>query len=135
MKNLIIKAIYNILGGLSLGNGLWMLLSASTWFSEMPVGAEDTGPLNAHFVHDVGLVYLLIGLGAFYCARKLETCLEVHLGITLFMGGHAFIHIGEILTGALPTSHWLIDFPLVIFPTIMLIALTPVILKVNRQAV
>lgn len=135
MRNLIIKSIYNILGGISLGNGLWMLISASTWFNKMPVGAGDTGPLNSHFIHDVGLVYILVGIGAFWCGYKLKKCFEVHIGITLFMGGHALIHVGEILSGALPTSHWLIDFPLVTFPAIILIGLTPIAIKVNKLSV
>ena len=135
MKNLILKSTYNILGGISLGNGLWMLISASTWFHKMPVGAEDTGPVNSHFIHDVGLVYILVGIGMFWCAYKLTTCLNVHIGVTLFMGGHALIHIGEILSGALPTSHWLIDFPLVTFPAMILIALTPFTIRANKRLI
>ena len=129
MKNLILKSTYNILGAISTGNGIWMMLSDSTWFSHMPVGAEDTGSFNAHFVHDVGLIYLLVGIGAFWCANKLKKCIEVHLGITLFMGGHALIHIGEILLGDLPTNHLLIDFPLLTLPAMILIGLTPTIIK------
>ena len=133
MKHLIIKSIYNILGGISLGNGLWMLISSSTWFTMMPIGAEDTGPLNSHFVHDIGLVYSLTGIGLFWCAYKLKEAVAIHLSITLFMGGHAIIHIGEILSGKLPTMHWLIDFPLVTFPAIILIGLTPIILKQTQN--
>ncbi|MDN5215074.1 hypothetical protein QQ020_23535 [Fulvivirgaceae bacterium BMA12] len=129
MKQLIIKSFYNVSGGISIGNGLWMLFSASTWFTMMPVGAENTGPLNSHFVHDVGLVYILVGIGAFWCASKLDKAIEIHLAITFFMAGHALIHIGEILSGSLPASHWLIDFPLVTFPAIVLVGLTPVMLK------
>lgn len=129
MKNLVLKSTYNILGAISIGNGVWMMLSASTWFNEMPVAADDTGPFNAHFVHDVGLVYLLVGAGAFWCAYKLKKCAEVHFGITLFMVGHALIHIVEILLEDLPSSHWLIDFPLVTLPAMILIGLTPTILK------
>ena len=129
MKNLILKSTYNILGAISIGNGLWMILSASTWFSEMPVAAEDTGSFNAHFVHDVGLVYVLIGTGAFWCGYKMKNCIEVHLGITLFMVGHALIHIIEILFENLPSSHWLIDFPLVTLPAMILIGITPLALK------
>lgn len=125
MKRILIKSIYNTLGAISIGNGLWMLLSASTWFSTMPVDAEDTGPLNPHFIHDVGLIYLLVGLGAFWCGHKPKNSFEVHLGITLFMAGHAIIHIIEILSGALPSSHWIVDFPLITLPAIFLVTLTP----------
>lgn len=129
MKNILLKSTYNILGAISVGNGAWMILSASTWFNKMPISAEDTGPLNTHFVHDVGLVYLLVGIGAFWCAYKLKKCIEVHLGITLFMGGHAIIHLVETILGDLPLNHFLIDFPLVTLPAMILIGLTPTILK------
>ena len=87
MKNLILKSTYNILGSVAIGNGLWMIISASGWFANMPIAAQDTGPLNEHFVHDIGLVYLLVGIGAFWCGHKYN-CIEVHIGITLFMAGH-----------------------------------------------
>jgi hypothetical protein len=129
MKNLLLKSTYNILGAISFGNGIWMMFSASTWFNKMPVGAEDTGAFNAHFLHDVGLVYLLVGLGAFWCANKLKECVEVHFGITLFMVGYAIIHLIEILLGDLPPNHLLIDLQLVTLPVIILLGLTPTIIK------
>ena len=132
MKSFIIKSIYNVLGGISLGNGLWMLISASSWFTIMPIAAEDTGPLNSHFVHDVGLVYILIGVGAFWCGHKLREATEIHLAITLFMGGHALIHVMEIFWGDLPSNHLLIDFPLVTLPALILMGLTPTILQYKR---
>ena len=132
MKDIILRSIYNLLGAISIGNGLWMLVSASTWFNRMPVAATDTGPLNSHFVHDVGLVYILTGIGGFFCGYKLKNCFEVHLSISFFFVGHALIHIIEILIGALPANHWLIDFPLVTFPALVLIGLTPIMLKRNN---
>lgn len=134
MQTFFLKSIYNILGSICIGNALWMLFSASSWFQKMPIAAEDTGPLNTHFVHDVGWVYLLTGMGALWCAKQLNKCFQVHLGITLFLAGHACIHIFEILTGALPTSHWLIDFPLVTLPAILLLFITPALFKINKLA-
>ena len=129
MKEIFLRSTYNLLGAISCGNGLWMMLSESTWFAHMPVAAIDTGPLNSHFVHDVGLMYVLSALGAFWCGYKLKNCFEIHLWITLFLTGHALIHITEILNGSLPPSHWLIDFPLVTFPAIVLLCLTPLMLQ------
>jgi len=111
MKDFILKSTYNALDAISSGNGIWMLLSASTWFNKMPIHAADTGPLNTHFIHDVGLVYILVGFGSFWCASRLKKCTEVHFFMTLFMVGHSAIHTVEILLGDLPSSHWLIDFP------------------------
>lgn len=131
MKILILKSTYNILGSICIGNGLWMLVAASSWFYKMPIAAEDTGPLNEHFVHDLGLVFFLAGVGALWCARKPGYSLEVHLGVTIFIVGHALIHVVEILAGDLPSSHWLIDFPLVTLPAVLLLLITPVVFKLK----
>ena len=132
--NMILKTIYNLLGAICIGNGIWMLLAASNWFMNMPIAAQDTGPLNTHFVHDIGWVFVLVGMGAFWCSHRLYKCTEIHLGITLFIAGHASIHMVEILLGLLPQSHWLIDFPLVTFPALLLVGITPVILKINTPS-
>lgn len=117
----ILKSIYSILGAICIGNASWMLLSSESWFHLMPIAAEDTGPHNAHFVHDVGLVYLLVGISAFWCAYNLERCKPIHFFITCFITGHAAIHFIEIIIGALPIDHLWIDFPLITFPSIVLI--------------
>ena len=124
MQTTLLKSAYNILGSISIGNGLWMLFFAASWYKNIPAGIEDTGPLNTHFVHDIGLVYFLVGVGAIWCAMNLEKCFPIHLTLTLFVAGHALIHIVEILVGLLPPSHWLIDFPLIFLPAILLIGLT-----------
>ena len=129
-----LKSTYNLLGSISLGNGIWMLFGAKSWFHNMPVGATDTGHLNEHFVHDVGWVYCLIGMGALYLSRHLKKATLLHWPILLFMAGHALIHAIEILMGKLPISHWWIDFPLVTFPAIVLVIITPFVLKIRHQS-
>jgi len=98
----------------------------------MPISAQDTGPLNAHFVHDLGLVFFMAGMGALYCGYKPKESLPIHFIVTFFLGGHALIHIIEILNGTLPESHWVIDFPLITLPALFLLGITPIITKLNR---
>ena len=121
------------MGALSVGNGLWMLLFAENWYLNLPAGIEDTGPLNTHFVHDIGLVYCIAGLAAFYCASRITNCKAVHIGLALFTVGHAFIHVVEISIGLLPPSHWLIDLPLLFVPAMLILAITPAILKLQTS--
>jgi len=111
MNPFLLKSFYNLMGAVSIGNGLWMLIFAENWYLNLPAGIEDTGPLNTHFVHDIGLVYCIgiAGLAAFYCAAQIYNCKAVHIGLTLFTVGHALIHVVEILIGLLPPSHWLIE--------------------------
>ena len=129
---LLIRTTYNFIGSISVGNGLWMIFSATSWYQYMPVAASDTGPMNAHFVHDVGLAFLLAGAGAIWCAYKMEGCFPIHLFTTLFIAGHAIIHVVEISIGDLPSSHWLIDFPLIFLPALILILITPYSYKAGQ---
>jgi hypothetical protein len=117
----LLKSFYWIFGLGSLVNGLWMLASPAGWYVGIPAAVPDTGPLNTHFVHDIGVVFCVVGLGGIWCARNLERCLPVHWGITLFYVGHALVHVIEILTGWLPGEHWWVDAPLVFLPAVLLV--------------
>lgn len=118
------RLFYWFLGLTSLANGLWMLADPATWFMQIPAAVPDTGPLNRHFVHDIGVVYSIAGLGAIWCARDLAGSYIAHLGVMLFYVGHALVHVAEIGLGLLPHSHWWIDLPLVFLPAVILIVLT-----------
>ena len=121
------------MGAVSIGNGLWMLFFAENWYLTLPAGLEDTGPLNTHFVHDIGLVYCIAGIAAFYCAKHIHSSKNVHIGLTLFTVGHALIHVVEILIGLLPPSHWLIDLPLLFVPAMLILAITPYIISNDKK--
>lgn len=117
-------AFYWLLGLGSLANGIWMLVDPATWFTQIPAAVTDTGPLNRHFVHDIGVVFCIVGLGALWCARNPLGAYAAHLGVTLFYAGHALVHVAEISFGLLPHSHWWIDLPLVFLPALLLVLLT-----------
>lgn len=134
MKPIYLKTILNFFGATNAGNGLWMLFFAQNWYENLPVALHDTGPMNSHFIHDIGLVYLLAGVALLYCAQRLTDSKYLYLAVMLFFVGHALIHVVEILVGLLPQSHWWIDFPLVFVPAIILALLTPSILKVNTKS-
>ena len=112
-------AFLRVMGLVSIANGAWMLAHAWSWFTWLP-GVMDTGAVNGHFIHDVGIVYLLCGAGFLWCAMHPDAARPVYLGITLFFVGHALGHVMEILLGQLPHSHWWIDLPLVFAPAVIL---------------
>ena len=68
-----IAIIFIILGVLSAANGAWMLVSAPTWYENLP-GVVDTGAYNGHFVRDIGLAYFVSGAGFVWCAFNLRRC-------------------------------------------------------------
>jgi len=133
MNEKYLRSLLNFFGAVNVGNGLWMLFFAEHWFNTLPAGLHDTGPLNKHFVHDVGLVYFLCGIALIWCAFNLRSTYYLYLSVMLFFVGHALIHIVEILVGLLPPSHWLIDLPLIFMPALILVFLTPSISKHRKS--
>lgn len=112
-------AFLQVMGAVSLANGAWMLAHAWSWFTWLP-GVMDTGAVNAHFIHDVGIAYAVCGAGLLWCARNLGAARPVFIGVTLFFVGHALGHVAEILAGMLPPRHWWVDLPLVFAPALAL---------------
>jgi hypothetical protein len=118
MRGLFVPFLW-VMGLTSLANGAWMLAHAWSWFTFLP-GVIDTGAVNAHFIHDVGIAYALCGAGFIWCARNLGAARPLFVGITLFFVGHALGHVVEILAGLLPARHWWVDLPLVFAPALIL---------------
>ena len=92
--------------------------------------------MNTHFIRDIGVVYAIVGVGLIWSLFHLAQCRIVHIGVTLFMFGHALEHAMEILTGDLPHSHWGLDALGVFIPGILffVIALPPVWKRLNPEA-
>jgi hypothetical protein len=78
------------------GNGIWMFVDPSGWYASIP-GVPDTGPLNVHFVKDIGLAYLTAGIGFGWSAFG-GGCRASALA-TLFIALHALLHVGETMMG------------------------------------
>ncbi len=106
-----------------IANGIWMVSRAIQWFFHIPVDMPATGEPNGHLIRDVGFAYIVFGFALNWCVFRLESRRPVFLMVSFFMVVHALGHITEILIGLLPKSHWWIDFPLVMFPGIVLGAL------------
>ena len=118
-----LKLIYSIFSLLSLFNGVWMLLFPLSWYTDLPAAVPNTGPFNQHFVRDLGVVFLLIGLAFGWAALNVNRSRSVHLVVTAFFTGHALIHLADIVAGRLPHSHWMIDMPGVFVPALLMIIL------------
>lgn len=119
-----LKVIYLIFSLLNLFNGAWMLLFPQSWYTDLPADVPHTGPFNAHFVRDLGVAFLVAGVAFAWSARNIDRSYPVHIGLTIFFAGHALIHLVDIQTGHLPTTHWLIDIPGVFLPALLMIVLS-----------
>lgn len=115
--------LFLFLGVMSLVNGSWMLFSAETWYEYLPAAIPDTGMFNGHLIRDLGLVYALSGGGFVWSAFQLSRAYPVMIGQAVFYGGHALLHVIDILLGRLPESHWIEDALGVFLPGILVTAI------------
>jgi len=114
-----VRATFLILGLANLANGLWMLLAPAGWYLHLPAAVPDTGPLNPHFVRDIGAAFTTIGVVLLLAAPHRG----VLLAVTLFYVLHAIDHVTDLAAGRLGAEHWLIDLPGVFLPALLLGAL------------
>ena len=131
-----LKVIYVVMGLGLLANGIYMFFGPESWYHQKVLGVEDTGPMNIHFIRDVGVVSAIVGIGLLWSSVNLARCRIVHIGVTMFLLGHALEHAMEILMGDLPRSHWYIDAAGVFTPgaLFLVLALPPVWSRVNPEA-
>jgi hypothetical protein len=119
----VVRVVFALLGLVNLGNGLWMLFAPTSWYYRLPAAVPDTGPLNLHFVRDIGAAFTTIGVAFLAAAPRAERHREVLLGAALFYLLHALIHVTDLASGRLAEAHWTIDLPGVFAPTIVLLVL------------
>jgi hypothetical protein len=112
------------LNGLFLfGNGLFMLVAPSTWYSDVP-GVTQTGPFNQHFVRDIGLIQMFLGAAFGVGMIRPTMRLALWAAATLWLIAHAVLHLWEVAVGICSPSAIPRDFPAVTLPALIGIALT-----------
>jgi hypothetical protein len=99
-------------------NGAVMLAAPAWWYPRVP-GVLETGPLNDHFVRDIGAAYLACALAMGWALKDPARGLSVAVASAAFLTLHAGIHLITLFCGtSLP---WLLlrDFPGVFLPAII----------------
>lgn len=106
-----------VLVALVVGNaalGAWMLASPATWFELFPAKLHETGPLNVHFVGDVGTVYVFTAAAsaAVLRAPRSKEVRGVFVSAAAMHAMHALWHVYETGTGRLPfPDRFVTDIP------------------------
>ena len=90
------KILTYILAAVMAGNGIYMFVDPPGWYAAVP-GVPDTGPLNLHFVRDIGIAYMTAGAALAWSA--LGAGWRVSAVAALFIGGHSLLHVGETIGG------------------------------------
>src|SRR5262249_62375569 len=102
------------LGLLLAANGLLMLFDPAGWYAMVP-GVPETGPLNAHFVRDIGAAYLVTGVAIAALALDARAAPAALAG-ALFLTLHALVHVADAMAGRAHADHLLAELARVLAP-------------------
>jgi uncharacterized lipoprotein YbaY len=118
--------------GLALAaNGLLMLSDPAGWYGLVP-GVPATGPLNPHFVRDIGCAYLVAGLAMAGLAFN-ERMRPAALAGALFLTLHAFVHVADAMAGRGHADHVLAEFAGVFAPAAVALWLVLSSVPISRR--
>ncbi len=117
MRN-IVPVLAAILGLGAVANGLIMLAVPGDWYVAVP-GVTTTGPFNQHFIRDIGLIFVLIGVAYIWGAARPAMRVALWGAATFWLAGHALFHLWEVAVGICGTSAIARDFPAVTLPAMI----------------
>jgi uncharacterized protein YjeT (DUF2065 family) len=105
------------------GNGLFMLVAPAAWYELVP-GVTDTGGFNQHFIRDIGIIQLFLGIAFGIGFFRPESRIWLWTVATLWLAAHAVFHLWEVAVGICSPSVIVRDFPAVSLPAIVGAVLT-----------
>src|SRR3546814_21011616 len=76
-------------------NGIFMLVAPLTWYELVP-GVTDTGFFNQHFVRDIGIIQLFLGVAFIVGLLRPERRIGLWAAATLWLIAHALFHLWEV---------------------------------------
>lgn len=111
-----------ILAVLMAANGLYMLFAPLAWYNAVP-GVVTTGPFNAHFIRDIGAIYLVTaGAAAWFAWRPAQGWPAV-VAVALWHSLHGAVHVFDAVCGTRPVADLTRDFVGVFVPALIALAL------------
>lgn len=118
----LIQLVGAVLGlGLAL-NGAHMLADPGAWYHRIP-GVDLTGPMNPHFIRDIGCAYLVASTGLIWGLLKPAQAWGAALMGTAFLLMHAGVHLYEVAAGLCGWAAWWQTVPGVTLPALLALLL------------
>jgi hypothetical protein len=114
----IVFALVTIASLFLVANGVFMLADPKTWFFIVP-GVKFTGGFNQHFIRDIGLIQMLLGVAFVVGILRPAVRLELWAAATIWLAAHALFHFWEVAVGICGPSTILRDFPAVTLPAVI----------------
>jgi len=90
------KIVTYVVAALMAANGVYMFIDPPGWYDAVP-GVHETGPINLHFIRDIGIAYFTAGAALAWSAYGAGW--RASALAALFLGGHALLHAGETIMG------------------------------------
>ncbi len=122
-----------VIGVVGLVNGIWMLVDPSRWYTDLPAGVPDYGPLNIHFVRDIGCAFVTVGVALLWAWRQPAFRLPLVATATIFYVAHAILHVHDSARGIVASDHWWLDAPGVYLPALLLVAASVVFARAQGE--
>ena len=116
----------------NLANGAWMLAEPVHWYENLPAAVPDFGPMNEHFVRDIGAAFTVLGLGLAVAAFVPRWRVPACAAAAAFYVLHALVHVVDTARGLVGPAHWLIDLPGVYIPAVVMVGVTWLVAKHGR---
>lgn len=104
-------------------NGLFMIIAPQAWYELVP-GVTDTGFFNQHFVRDIGMIQLFLGIAFAFGLAAPERRVGLWAAATVWLSAHALFHFWEVAVGICSPSVIPRDFPAVTMPALFGAVLT-----------
>ena len=106
----------------NVANGAWMLADPVSWYARIP-GVTGSGPLNEHFVRDIGSTFTVLGLAMGWAAVRPALRFPMLALVAAFYVLHALVHVLDTVRGLFPAGQWAIDAVPVYLPALLLTVL------------
>jgi len=122
-----------IIGLTNVLNALWMLIAPAHWFYNLPFNVPAFGPLNYHFIRDLGAIFLLTGVGLLHAGYYPIYRVPLFTVNTAFYVLHMCVHIFEVVSGRVELSMFWTDLPGVYVPAIICSILNIILIRQNQN--
>lgn len=124
--------ILALFGAGNLANAAWMLINPPHWYLNLPANIPGSGPLNEHFVRDIGCIFLLIGVallvGTFVRSMRVPSMVLA----TAYSLLHAIVHVYDSARGLFEPGHWRVDVVPIYGTTLLAMWLTAKLVREQR---
>jgi hypothetical protein len=109
--------LVRVFGAALAASGVFMFLAPALWYGLYP-DVADTGPLNPHFVRDIGAAYIVLG-GAFLWFAVDARARAAALAGASFLALHAAVHLWDAAAGRETLRHLAEDVVAIILPAML----------------